>query len=105
MTTLAGVCRAETVKIPITYREASEILPLIKTMLSPKGEAVADKMTNSLIITDNEESIQKIRAFLPSVDVLGKQVRIRVKFQEVRSSKDRSLSAGGSISDPYIADC
>ncbi len=98
MTTLAGVCRAETVKIPITYREASEILPLIKTMLSPQGEAVADKMTNSLIITDNEESIQKIRAFLPSVDVLGKQVRIRVKFQEVRSSKDRSLSAGGSIS-------
>jgi type II secretory pathway component GspD/PulD (secretin) len=98
MTTLAGVCRAETVKIPITYREASEILPLIKTMLSPQGEAVADKMTNSLIITDNEESIQKIRAFLPSVDVLGKQVRIRVKFQEVRSSKDRSLSAEGSIS-------
>ena len=98
MTTLADVCRAETVKIPITYREVAEILPLIKTMLSPKGEAVADKMTNSLIITDNEESIQKIRAFLPSVDVLGKQVRIRVKFQEVRSSKDRSLSAGGSIS-------
>ena len=98
MINLPGVCRAETVKIPITYREASEVLPLIKTMLSPKGEAVADKMTNSLIITDNAESIQKIRAFLPSVDVLGKQVRIRVKFKEVRSSKDRSLSAGGSVS-------
>ena len=98
MTNLPGVCRAETVKIPITYREASEVLPLIKTMLSPKGEAVADKMTNSLIITDNEESIQKIRTFLPNVDVLGKQVRIRVKFKEVRSSNDRSLSAGGNIS-------
>ena len=98
MTNFPGVCRAETVKIPITYREASEVLPLIKTMLSPKGEAVADKMTNSLIITDNEESIQKIRTFLPNVDVLGKQVRIRVKFKEVRSSKDRSLSAGGNVS-------
>ena len=98
MTNLPGVCRAETVKIPITYREASEVLPLIKTMLSPKGEAVADKMTNSLIITDNEESIQKIRTFLPNVDVLGKQVRIRVKFKEVRLSKDRSLSAGGNVS-------
>jgi len=98
MINLPGVCRAETVKIPITYREASEVLPLIKTMLSPKGEAVADKMTNSLIITDNEESIQKIRTFLPNVDVLGKQVRIRVKFKEVRSSNDRSLSAGGNVS-------
>ena len=98
MTNLPSVCRAETLKIPITYREASEVLPLIKTMLSPKGEAVADKMTNSLIITDNEESIQKIREFLPNVDVPGKQVRIRVKFQEVRSSKDRSLSTEGSIS-------
>lgn len=98
MTTLPGVCRAETVKIPITYREASDILPLVKPLLSKAGEAVVDGMTNSLIITDNKESIKKIRAFLPSVDVPGRQVRIRVKFQEIRSSEDRSLSVGGSVS-------
>lgn len=28
----------------------------------------------------------------------GRQVRIRVKFQEIRSSEDRSLSVGGSVS-------
>lgn len=98
MITLSGICRAETVKIPITHREASEVLPIIKTMLSQTGEAVVDELTNSIIITDNEEAIQKIRAFLPSVDVLGKQVRIRVKFQEIRSSQDRSLSAEVSVS-------
>jgi type II secretory pathway component GspD/PulD (secretin) len=99
MTALSGMCRAETIKIPINYREASELLPLVKTMLSPKGEAVADKLTNSIIITDNAESIKKISTFLPKVDMPGRQVRIRLKFLEVRSSEDRSLSAGGSVSD------
>ena len=93
-----GICRAETVKIPVTNRDASEVLPMVRTMLSSKGEVVVDKVSNSLIITDNEEAIEKIRAFLPSVDLLGKQVRIMVKFQEVGSSQDRSLSAGGTIS-------
>ncbi len=37
----SGVCRAETVKIPVTYREAADVFPLVKTMLSPGGKAVA----------------------------------------------------------------
>ncbi len=98
MMILSGVCRAETVRIQINYRSASDVLPVVKPMLSRTGEAVADELTNSLIITDNEESIKKIRAFLPNVDVLGRQVRVRIKFQEVRSSKDQSLSVGGSVS-------
>ncbi len=97
ITIFSGLCRAETVKIPVTYREAADVLPLLKSMLSPGGEAVVDELTNSLIITDNQDAIQKIRAFLPEVDVLGKLVRVRVKFKEIGSSEDRSLSAGGSI--------
>ena len=94
---LSGVCLAETVRIPVKYRVASEVLPFVKGMLSPTGEAVVDEMTNSLFITDNEKTIQKIRAFLPKVDVMGRQVRIRVKFQEIRLAGDRSLSAEGSV--------
>lgn len=94
---LSGVCLAETVRIQIKYRVASEVLPFVKGMLSPTGEAVVDEMTNSLFITDNEKTIQKIRAFLPEVDVMGRQVRIRVKFQEIHLAGDRSLSAEGSV--------
>jgi hypothetical protein len=95
---LSGVCLAETVRIPVKYRVASEVLPFVKGMLSPTGEAVVDEMTNSLFITDNEKTIQKIRTFLPEVDVMGRQVRIRVKFQEIHLAGDRSLSAEGSVS-------
>jgi len=98
ITVLSDVCLAETVRIPIKYRVASEVLPLVKGLLSPTGEAVVDEMTNSLFITDNEKTIQKIRAFLPEVDVMGRQVRIRVKFQEIHLAGDRSLSAEGSVS-------
>ena len=97
MASFSGVCRAETVKIPVIYREAADVLPLVKTMLSPGGEAVVDELTNSLIITDNQEAIRKIRAFLPEVDVLGRLVRVSVKFKEVGSSEDRSLSARGRV--------
>lgn len=76
MTNFPSVCRAETVKIPVAYREAADVLSLVKTMLSPGGEAVVDELTNSLIITDNQEAIQKIRAFLPEVDVMGRLVRV-----------------------------
>ena len=98
MMVLSDVCLAETVRMPIKYRVASEVLPVVKSMLSQSGEVVVDELTNTLIITDNKESIQKVRAFLPEIDVMGRQVRIRVKFQEIRLAGDRSLSAEGSVS-------
>lgn len=98
MMILSGVCLAETVKIPIKYRVASEVLPFVKSMLSQNGEVIVDELSNALVITDSKESIEKVRAFLPDVDVMGRQVRVRVKFQEVYLSGDRSLSAEGSVS-------
>lgn len=92
---LPGICLAETVKIPIKYRVASEVLPFVKGMLSQTGEVVVDELSNALIITDDQETLEKVRAFLPEVDVMGRQVRVRVKFQEVLLTEDRSLSATG----------
>jgi len=91
-------CHAETTIIQVNYRDASDVLPGVKSMLSPSGEAVVDEQTNSLVVTDSIGSIQKIRTLLTELDVQGKMVRVRVRFEELRSAKERSLSAEGRVS-------
>jgi type II secretory pathway component GspD/PulD (secretin) len=64
------------------YRTAAEALPMVQQLLSPEGRAVADGRTNALLVVDSEETIQRVREFLEGFDKLGKQARIRVRFDE-----------------------
>jgi len=95
---LEGLCQAETVIIRLKFRVVSEVLPMVENQLSREGKVTADVRTNALVITDNDESIQNIRAFLENYDKEVQQVRIRVKFEEVSSIDGRSISAEGSVS-------
>ena len=44
----------KTVRYRLSYAKATELAPLIKKLLSPRGEVVVDPRTNMLIITDIE---------------------------------------------------
>ena len=103
----ASQCRAETLVYPMQYRTAAEAVPMVQSLLSPAGRAVADARTNALLVVDDEETIHRVREFLLGFDKLGKQARIRVRFDEsgVRertgveararaSGEDWSVSAG-----------
>jgi type II secretory pathway component GspD/PulD (secretin) len=91
-------CVAEVWVYPMQYRPASEALPSIQTMLSREGRAVADPRTNSLLIDDDERSIERIKQFLASFDQLGKQARIRVKFIEGGTSESSRVEADARAS-------
>ena len=86
---------ADTVRIPIHYRSAADVLPAVESMLSPAGRAAADSLTNTIIVTDSPATIQRIRAFLPEFDVAGRQVRIRLQFSEISSERKSAVAAGG----------
>lgn len=103
----ANPCAAETLFYPMQYRTAAEAVPMVQSLLSPEGRAIADSRTNALLVVDDEETIQRVRDFLQGFDQLGKQARIRVRFDEsiVRertsvegkaraSGEDWSVSAG-----------
>ena len=92
------VCRADFDIIPIHYRNASEVLPHVKNLLSHDGRVTFDARTNSLVVTDSKENIENIRAFLEKYDTPVQQVKIRVRFHEMVSSQDRSATADGSVS-------
>jgi type II secretory pathway component HofQ len=40
--------------VPINYAQASELLPHVKALLSPRGSVSVDARTNTLIVTDVE---------------------------------------------------
>ena len=92
------ICLAETAVIKVNFREASEVLSLVETLLSPQGRATADVRTNSIVVSDDSASVKKIRDFLAHVDKPVEQVTIRFRFQERGGSKERDISASGKVS-------
>jgi len=93
--------QSDTVIIRLKFRVAAEVLPVVENMLSEEGRATADARTNSLVITDNEESIRKVNAFLADFDKPGKQVKISVRFEEIDSIRGRSVSAEARASGKH----
>jgi hypothetical protein len=47
-------CHAAVEAIPLHYRNPTEVLPLVRAMLSPEGRISADERTNSLIVVASE---------------------------------------------------
>jgi type II secretory pathway component GspD/PulD (secretin) len=93
--------RSDTVIIRLNFRVAGEVLPAVESMLSREGAVTADARTNSLVVTDNEESIRKVRAFLAEFDKPGEQVKISVRFDEADSIAGRSVSAQARASGKH----
>lgn len=95
---LRETCLAETAVIRLHFRDASEVLPMVETLLSSEGRATIDSRTNSVVVSDNSESVRKIREFVAHVDKPVEQVTVRFRFQEEGALKSRDLSASGRVS-------
>lgn len=89
----ANPCTAETLVYPMQYRTAAEAVPMVRSVISPGGRAVADARTNSLLVVDDAETIQRVRDFLQGFDKLGKQAKIRVRFDEFGARERTSVEA------------
>jgi type II secretory pathway component GspD/PulD (secretin) len=93
-----NTCLAETAVISVNFRDASSVLPLVETLLSPQGRASVDVRTNSIVVSDDSVSVKKIRDFLAHIDKPVEQVTIRFRFQHSGVSKNRDISASGKVS-------
>jgi len=88
----------EVAVIKIKHRWASELAPIVQSMLSPDGSVTVSEQVNSLVIVDNPDAIQRVRAYLDQFDKPLDQVRIRVRFYEQRTGEVGSASARGRVS-------
>jgi hypothetical protein len=94
---------ADVAVIRIKYHWAAEVLPVVQSMLSPKGTVTASKRINSLIIVDSPDSIQRVRTYLDVYDKPLEQVRIHVRFYEPRAESAGSAAARGKVSGDNIS--
>jgi len=98
LTLIVNSSQAEVAVIKVDHRNASDIFPLVESLLSPGGKSALDLRTNTIIVNDTSESVAKIKALVTEMDKPAEQVRIRLRFQETGVSKDTDLSASGRIS-------
>ena len=84
--------------IKIKYRRADELLPIVRSILSPSAKVTVATRVNSLVIIDNPDTIQRVRDYLAAFDIPVEQVRIRVRFHERLTDAERSASIDGRVS-------
>lgn len=89
--------------IRIKYGWASEVLPIVRSMLSPNGTVTVSERINSLIIVDDQDAIKRVRAYLEAFDKPLEQVRIHVRFIENRSESDREVAARAKVSGDNLS--
>jgi hypothetical protein len=93
----------EVAVIRVKYRWASEVLPIVQSMLSPQGTVTVSQRINSLIIVDSQDSIQRVRAYLEQFDKPVEQFRIHVRFYENRTDAAGTVSTRGRASSDDVS--
>jgi type IV pilus assembly protein PilQ len=66
--------------VRVNYQRAGSLVEPLKSVLSSRGQVVADTATNTLIITDVESRILRDSAFVSQLDIRTPQVSIHAKL-------------------------
>jgi len=91
----------------LNFASAKELEATIKQKLSKNGQVSVDERTNSLVVSDTGDNLDKISAILKALDIPTLQVLLEAKIMDVKI--DSSLQFGVDInslghSDKYWTD-
>lgn len=81
------------------YAKAGDLEKILETRLSKGGKIVSDVRTNSIIITDLADSLDKMESLIRSLDVPTQQVMLEAKIVDVNLTTGFAL--GTRFSDTY----
>ncbi|MGB2630501.1 MAG: secretin N-terminal domain-containing protein [Candidatus Omnitrophota bacterium] len=101
---LAGnvFCQTEEMEVKVfrlDHREARSMLPAVEHLKSGEGKVTVDQNSNSLIVVDLPENLERIAEVISMLDVAQKEVRINVTVAEVT---DAFLGKIGMVSGQAI---
>lgn len=83
---------------PMSYAKVEEIDKKIKDFLGERGRVVADTRTNSIVITDIQENLDRVAKLLTSLDRQPPQVLIESKIVEAQESFTRNIGVSWGAS-------
>jgi type IV pilus assembly protein PilQ len=89
----------ETRLIPLSYAQASGILPKLQYTLSPRGKLTFDDRTNMVIARDIASNLDLMERLIRNLDTQTPQVLIEARIIEARTSfsKEIGIQWGGNF--------
>src|SRR5256712_6766350 len=66
--------------VRVNYAKATSLVPSVASILSKRGQAVADSTSNSLVITEVSSRIEDVVEFVKGLDLRTPQVSIQAKI-------------------------
>lgn len=92
----------------VKYQKAADIRTLIsdpkQPLLSKRGSAVVDAVTNTLFVKDIDTSLLKIQEILNKIDIPARQVLIEARIVNADESFSKSLGAKfGVVKSNYLS--
>lgn len=87
--------------IPINYSDASaDIQPHVTSLLTPdRGTISVDQRTNMIIVTDTQETVDRIEKMIYRLDTVTPQIMIEAKVVEVTKDFSRSIGVGWTLTN------
>ncbi len=95
----------ETLKVkvfPVSYSKVDDLEKKVKEFLSERGKVIGDVRTNSLVVTDVQDHLDRVSRLLQSLDRAPSQVFIEAKIVEAKEAFIRNIGVnwgfnGGAI--------
>ncbi|MAF91002.1 MAG: type IV pilus secretin PilQ [Bdellovibrionota bacterium] len=80
---------------PVSFAQANDISTQVQDFLTPdRGKVKADTRTNSIIVTDLPEVLDKVGKLIKRLDTETPQVLMEAKFVETTEDFDRQVNIG-----------
>lgn len=87
---------------PISYADTEELTTILGEYLTPeRGKVSEDKRTNSLIIKDTPEAMDKIKKIVETLDLQTPQVLIEAKIVEVTEGYSKEIGLQNGLNFGY----
>lgn len=93
----ANLVPLETRIIKISNSTASAIVDAVKTLLSARGKVTADKLSNSIVLQETDENIDRVAKFINELDCPPRQIRISAQLIEVNANSLTEMGIDWSV--------
>ncbi len=90
--------------IPISYANAQEMSKAVEKTLTKRGHIEVDARTNSLLVTDIDERLDRAESMIRSLDTRTPQVEIVARLVDVDHSASRSLGINWNLANLDLFD-
>jgi type IV pilus assembly protein PilQ len=81
----------DTLTTRLSYADASEVVGIIESQLSARGQVMVDARTNQLIVKDTPQILASIDGLLEELDIAAPQVLIESRIVETTKEFSREL--------------